>query len=37
VVPLSGGREGSYGRTSAGVERPVSATPCAPQQLAGCP
>lgn len=37
VVPLAGGREGSYGRTSAGVERAPSATPCAPQQLAGCP
>ncbi len=37
VVPLSGGREGSYGRTSDGTERAPSASPCAPQQLAGCP
>jgi hypothetical protein len=37
VVPLSGGREGSYGRKSDGSERAPSAAACAPQQLAGCP
>ncbi|MGH9869741.1 MAG: hypothetical protein ACREAA_16455 [Candidatus Polarisedimenticolia bacterium] len=35
VVPRNLSREGSYGRTSDGVERPPSASACLPQELAG--
>jgi hypothetical protein len=35
VVPFKGTDEGSYGRNSAGVERPAGATTCAPMQAAG--
>jgi hypothetical protein len=37
VVPMSGGNEGSYGKTSAGSERAPAAPACLPQLLAGCP
>lgn len=37
VVPVSGGKEGSYGRSSDGAERAPAATACAPQQIATCP
>lgn len=37
VVPLRLGSEGSYGRTSAGAERPPSVEACSPQQIMECP
>lgn len=37
VVPQRLGSEGSYGTTSAGVERTPSASACAPQFVAACP
>jgi hypothetical protein len=37
VVPTSGLREGSYGVTSAGAERPRGVVACLPQQIAACP
>jgi hypothetical protein len=37
VVPTTGGVEGSYGTTSAGTERPPSASACRPQDVAPCP
>ncbi len=37
VTALTASREGSYGRDSAGVERPVSTTACAPQSAPACP
>ncbi len=37
VTPLSGGNEGSYGKTSNGVERSPAATACVPQIIAVCP
>jgi len=36
VVPGSDTREGSYGRDSAGFERPQATAPCLPQQIAAC-
>jgi len=37
VVPSTTAAEGSYGRSSAGVERPAAALPCKPQDVATCP
>jgi hypothetical protein len=37
VVPTNAGNEGSYGRTSGGIERPPAAIACSPQLIAGCP
>jgi hypothetical protein len=37
IVPKSSQREGSYGKTSAGVERPQGVSACLPQEIAGCP
>jgi len=37
VVPRSAGREGSYGMSSAGVERPPGLPACFPQSVAACP
>jgi hypothetical protein len=37
VVPLEGGKEGSYGPTSDGTERAPAAVACAPQLVAACP
>ncbi len=37
AVPRNASVEGSYGTTSAGSERPASASACAPRALAGCP
>lgn len=37
VVARNGTREGSYGTTSSGAERPQGAAACLPQQIAGCP
>jgi hypothetical protein len=37
IVPRNATREGSYGRDSAGIERPPSATPCVPQEIGVCP
>jgi hypothetical protein len=37
VVPRNAMREGSYGLTSAGTERPQGAFACLPQQIASCP
>ena len=37
VVPTDGVVEGSYGRTSAGVERTASGSACVPQSIKGCP
>ena len=37
VVPKNGGREGSYGKTSAGLERPPAVNACLPQNVAACP
>ncbi len=37
VVPRNASREGSYGRSSANVERPPSGAACLPQALAACP
>ena len=37
VVPHTTPVEGSYGRTSAGVERPPAAVACKPQNAATCP
>jgi hypothetical protein len=37
VVPTFGGVEGSYGMTSAGVERPASTSPCLPRTIGACP
>jgi hypothetical protein len=36
VVPHNTGREGSYGRTSDGDERPAAGDPCLPQQVGPC-
>jgi len=36
VVPRTASKEGSYGRTSGGVERPAAASACVPQQPSGC-
>jgi hypothetical protein len=36
VVPRNAGREGSYGRDSAGNERPPAVEACVPQLLGGC-
>jgi hypothetical protein len=37
VVPSNGAREGSYGRSSAGIERPPSSSACLEQAVAACP
>jgi hypothetical protein len=37
VVPTNGATEGSYGKNSASVERPVSTSACLPQSLGTCP
>ena len=37
VVPVSGDREGSYGKDSALVERPAGAPACKPQLVGSCP
>lgn len=37
IVPLAGGKEGSYGRKSDGTERSPASVPCAPQSIAACP
>jgi hypothetical protein len=37
VVPRNATHEGSYGRDSAGIERPPSATVCVPQEISVCP
>ena len=37
VVPRNAVSEGSYGLTSAGVERPPSGSPCLSQLIAACP
>jgi len=37
VVPRSSGREGSYGMSSAGSERPPGAPACVSQSIAACP
>ena len=37
VVPKSGTREGSYGKTSSGAERPPAVNQCLPQNVAVCP
>ena len=37
VVPISGGNEGSYGRTNGGTERAPAAAACFPQLIADCP
>jgi hypothetical protein len=37
VVPRNATREGSYGKTSSGSERPQGASACLQQQIAGCP
>ncbi len=37
VVPRSGTREGSYGKTSAGAERPPAVNACLVQNVAACP
>jgi hypothetical protein len=37
VVPTNGTGEGSYGKNSASVERPVGSTVCVPQALGTCP
>ncbi len=37
VVPRSFAREGSYGRDSAGVERPAALSACIPQEIDACP
>ena len=37
VVPSNGATEGSYGKNSASVERPVSTSACLPQSLGTCP
>jgi hypothetical protein len=37
VVPRSLDFEGSYGKTSSGVERPASAAACRPQSILACP
>jgi hypothetical protein len=37
VVPRSYAREGSYGRDSAGAERPAAVSACIPQEIAACP
>jgi hypothetical protein len=36
VVPTNLSQEGSYGLDSEGSERPISVTPCRPQQILGC-
>ena len=36
VVPLNAGKEGSYGKDSAGSERAPAAAACAAQQIAAC-
>jgi hypothetical protein len=36
VVPNNGSREGSYGSSSDGTQRPPSAAPCLPQSFPGC-
>ena len=37
IVPATSSTEGSYGKTSAGAERPVSASACRVQNLGSCP
>lgn len=37
VVPRNPAQEGSYGTSSAGVERSASATACVPQDISSCP
>jgi hypothetical protein len=37
VVPRNAVREGSYGQTSLGAERPPLTSACLPQELAACP
>lgn len=37
VVPTNGTTEGSYGKSSAAVERPVGTAVCVPQSLGTCP
>ena len=36
LVPINASKEGSYGLSGAGIERPVSAAACKPQ-LVACP
>jgi hypothetical protein len=36
VVPRNAGHEGSYGKTSDGVERPAAASSCLPQAIGAC-
>jgi len=36
VVPRTSSKEGSYGRSSGGTQRPAAASACAPQQPLGC-
>ena len=37
VVATNGTKDGSYGTTSAGVERAAAAVPCHPQEIGSCP
>jgi hypothetical protein len=37
VVPTNGAREGSYGKNSSSVERPVGSAACVPQTVGNCP
>jgi hypothetical protein len=37
VVPRTATAEGSYGRNSAGIERPPAASACVMQEVGGCP
>jgi hypothetical protein len=37
IVPRNAGREGSYGVSSAGLERPPGVPACLPQNIAACP
>ena len=37
IVPTNGASEGSYGKSSAGVERPASSSACVAQSIGSCP